>query len=143
MQARGLGDGHHLTRPVVSGVLDGVTSFVFELRPDGDSELVIIALAGELDLTNAGELEERLEPVVSVQGSRVVLDVRRVTFIDSAALHVLFRTARGLGKERFELVVEPDSTISRTFEIVKISDVATISGSVDDLRPVSRPREAR
>ena len=110
-----------------------MTSFDFEPRTDGDSEFAVIALAGELDLTNARELEERLEQVLSGQGSRLVLDVRRVTFIDSAALHVLFRIARGLGKERFELVVEPESTISRTFEIVNISDVATIGRSVDDL----------
>ncbi len=90
-------------------------------------------LAGELDLTNAGELEERLERALSVNGSRLVLDLRRVAFIDSAALHVLFRTARGLGKERFGLVVEPESPISRTLEIVSISEVATIGGSVDDL----------
>ena len=112
-----------------------MTSFDFEPRGNGDSESVVVVVAGELDLTNARELEERLEQVPSVQGSRLVLDVRRVTFIDSAALHVLFRTARGLGKERFELVVEPDSTISRTFEIVNISDVATIGRSVDDLSP--------
>ena len=95
--------------------------------------IVVLALAGELDLTKAGELEERLRQTISANGSRLVLDLRRVAFVDSAALHVLFRAARSLGKDRFGLVVEPRSAISRTFEIVSIAEVATLGRSVDDL----------
>ena len=110
-----------------------VTVFEVEHHASDDPQIVVLALAGELDLTNAGALEERVEQAVSTNGVRLVLDLRRVAFIDSAALHVLFRAARDLGKERFGLVVEPQSTISRTFEIVSVSEVATLGGSVDDL----------
>ena len=63
---------------------------------------MIVDIAGELDLTNAEDVERRLE-ALSSDTSALVLDVNRVLFIDSAALHVLFRTARRLGKERLEL----------------------------------------
>ena len=55
-------------------------------------------VAGELDLTNARDMEERLEAVAVANGQALVLDLNRLVFIDSAALHVLFRTARRLGR---------------------------------------------
>jgi len=110
-----------------------VTQFELEQRDADGLQVVILAVTGDLDLTNVQELGERLEAVVFTNSSSLVLDLTRVAFIDSAALNVLFRTARGLGKERFRLVVEPTSAISRTLEIVGISEVATLGRSVDDL----------
>ena len=110
-----------------------VTQFELEEHHADDPQVVVLSFTGELDLTNAHELGERLESIVSSSSPSLVLDLTRVAFIDSAALHVLFRTARGLSKERFGLVVEPVSAISRTLEIVGISEVATLGGSLDDL----------
>ncbi len=109
-----------------------MTQFELEEHHADDPHMVVLALAGELDLTNANELGQRLESVPSSDSS-LVLDLTRVAFIDSAALHVLFRTARDLGKERFGLVVGPVSAIARTLEIVGMSGVATLAGSVDDV----------
>jgi len=96
---------------------------------------MIVDIAGELDLTNAEDVERRLE-ALSSDTSALVLDVNRVLFIDSAALHVLFRTARRLGKERFGLVLDPNGALARTLEIVRISEVATLAGSPDELVPL-------
>ncbi len=116
-----------------------MTSFEVEQSATDDPQAVVLALAGELDLTNASGLEERLEHALTANGSRLVLDFRRIAFIDSAALHVLFRTARDLGKERFELIVEPQSAIARVFEIVRLSELAQIGDSVDHLPSARRP----
>ena len=110
-----------------------MTAFDLEPRAADDPEVVVFEVTGELDLTNAAVLEERLEGAASGNGARLVLDLRRVAFVDSAALHVLFRTARGLGKERFGLIVEPRSAIWRTFEIVCITEVATLGGSLGEV----------
>jgi len=110
-----------------------MTSYELEQRPTDDPSLVHVAVAGELDLTNAHEVEERLEAITAESGVRLVLDLNRVVFIDSAALHVLFRTARRLGKERFTLVLEPTAAVARTLAIVGISEVATLSRTPADL----------
>ena len=110
-----------------------MTSYELEQRPTDDPSLVHLDVTGELDLTNAHELEERLEAITTANGSRLVLDLNRVVFIDSAALHVLFRTARRLGKDRFSLLLSPTAAVARTLEIVGISEVATLSESPDDL----------
>ena len=114
-----------------------MTSYELEQRPTDDPSLVHVDVSGELDLTNAPEVEERLEALTAANGARLVLDLNRVVFIDSAALHVLFRTARRLGKERFALVLEPTAAVARTLEIVDIAEVATLSQAGD--QPPSPP----
>jgi anti-sigma B factor antagonist len=110
-----------------------VTSYELDQRPTGDDQLVLVEVLGELDLTNAHEVEERLEDLAGANGARLVLDLNRVVFIDSAALHVLFRTARRLGRERFGLVLDPTAAVARTLSIVGISEVATVADSLSEL----------
>jgi anti-anti-sigma factor len=110
-----------------------MTSYELAQRPTDDASLVLVDVTGELDLTNSHELEERLEALAESNGARLVLDLNRVVFVDSAALHVLFRIARQLGKDRFGLVLEPSAAVARTLAIVGISEVATISDTADTL----------
>jgi anti-anti-sigma factor len=104
-----------------------MTSYELAERSTDDPGLVLVDVTGELDLTNAHELEERLETLSELNGARLVLDLNRVVFVDSAALHTLFRIARRLGKGRFGLVLEPSAAVARTLAIAGISEVATIS----------------
>jgi anti-anti-sigma factor len=113
-----------------------MTSYELAQRPTDDPSLVLIDVTGELDLTNAHELEDHLEALTESNGARLVLDLNRVVFVDSAALHVLFRIARRLGKGGFGLVLEPSAALARTLAIVGISKVATISETPDG-RPTS------
>ena len=110
-----------------------VTSYELEERTTEASNLVVVDVGGELDLTNARAVEERLEDLAADTGSALVLDLNRVLFIDSAGIHVLFRTARRRGKERFGLVFEPTSAVARTLDIAAISKVATVAASHHEL----------
>jgi anti-anti-sigma factor len=109
-----------------------MTAYELAQRRSDDPSLVLVDVTGELDLTNAHELEERLE-TLSAEGARLVLDLNRVVFVDSAALHVLFRIARRLGRNRFGLVLEREAAVARTLAIAGISEVATISETADAL----------
>jgi anti-anti-sigma factor len=110
-----------------------VTPYELEPQVTDNPDHTLVSVAGELDLTNAGDFEERIQALMAPSGSSLFLDLRRVAFIDSAALHVLFKMADRLGKSRFGLVFEPESAITRTLEIVGVHDIATIGGSVDEL----------
>jgi anti-sigma B factor antagonist len=112
-----------------------VTSYDLFERPTDDPTLVIVEVAGELDLTNAHEVEERLGALAEREDETLVLDLNRLLFIDSAALHVLFRLARRLGRDRFGLVLQHGAPIARTLSIVGISEVARVSETPDDLVP--------
>ena len=107
----------------------------FELAHlDSDSEhCVLVSLEGELDLTNVGRLDEAIEDACPPE-SALVVDLNRVTFIDSAALHCFFRLARLRGRTRLALVVDPVAPIARALGIVDLGAVATVARTVDEAR---------
>lgn len=94
--------------------------------------VVVAALAGELDLTNARELEERLDAAADSE-ALLVVDINRVVFLDSAALHVLFKLARHRGASRLALLMEPNAAVSRTLDIVGMKHAVRVVPSLDDL----------
>lgn len=105
----------------------------YDLEIGDDAAGVIVAsLAGELDLTNAGELEERLDSAAASEAV-LVIDLNRVVFIDSAALHVLFKLAKRQPKDHLVLLMEPTAAVSRTLEIVRMKDAVGIVASLDKL----------
>jgi anti-anti-sigma factor len=107
-----------------------VTPYELEVRGQ-EHGFTVVGLVGELDLTNAEDVEREL--VRAVGGGGIVLDLNGVTFIDSAALHMLFRVARGIGDAgRFGIVLEPTALVARTLEIVGLNAVTTVRQSVDD-----------
>ncbi|HET8969328.1 MAG TPA: STAS domain-containing protein [Gaiellaceae bacterium] len=104
----------------------------YELELEERAEGVVRAsLAGELDLTNARELEERLADAAPSEAI-LVIDLNRVVFIDSAALHVLFKIAERRRNDRLVLVMEPTAAVSRTLDIVRMKDAVTIVASLEE-----------
>jgi anti-anti-sigma factor len=109
-----------------------VTLYELEVRDHDLGAVSVVALSGEIDLTNAIEVERRLEQVAGEGG--LILDLNRVVFVDSAALHMLFRIARRVqSAERFGIVLEPTALVARTLTLVGIDEVATVRPTVDEL----------
>jgi anti-anti-sigma factor len=109
-----------------------MSAYELELDDAAATGVVVAALSGELDLTNARELEERLDAAASAD-LLLVVDLNRVVFIDSAALHVFFKLARHRGRERLALLLEPTAAVSRTLDIVGLKDAVRTVPSLDDL----------
>lgn len=64
----------------------------FELDEESDRGPVL-TLAGELDITTAGQLEAAVAPVVARSPNRITVDVRGLEFADSSAIALLVRWA--------------------------------------------------
>ena len=109
-----------------------MTTYELELRESREHGHRARRSDGELDLTNAAEVEQRLEELSS-GAETLVLDLNRVSFIDSAALHVLFRVGRLRGVDGFGIVLDPDATIARTLGIVRLDDVVRVRASYPEL----------
>ena len=109
----------------------------YELELDEtDTAAIVTSLSGELDLTNAREVEERLRASAPT-GTVLVIDLNRVVFIDSAALHVIFKLARDLGRDALALVLDPEAPISRTLDIVGMRDAVTVVDSREQFERAS------
>jgi anti-anti-sigma factor len=107
----------------------------YEMELDRIAEAGVVAsLTGELDLTNAREVEERLREVAPTDGV-LAIDLNRVVFIDSAALHVLFKLARDQGPGRLAIVLDPEAPVSRTLDIVGMRDAVRVVASRDQAAP--------
>ena len=89
----------------------GVTE---ELLPGG----LALTVSGELDMATAPELRERLGAALDSGVTRIVVDLRDVTFVDSVGLAaVLHARSRLLAGGRLALVVAPDSYAQLMLEV--------------------------
>ena len=110
-----------------------MTPYELQLQESDDGAVIHIVLSGELDLTNARELELRLDEAAPAQ-ARLVVDLSRVSFIDSAALHVLFKLARMRGHD-LVIVVEPTAQIARTLAIAGLDRAVAVVPSLESVTP--------
>ena len=62
-----------------------------DTRRGGES--VTVAVAGEIDLSTAGELDAAIRAAEETELSRIVVDLSDLSFIDSTALEVLLRAS--------------------------------------------------
>ena len=107
---------------------------IFELEHlDGvPADIAYVGVSGEVDLTNANDLGEQLAAVPDTQ--KLVVDLNRVVFIDSEALHGLFDVARRRGRGRVAFVIEPSAPIATTLAIVELNRAARVAATLDEAR---------
>ena len=111
-----------------------MTSYELEVRETDLGDIAFVELSGELDLTNVDELERRLEQL-SADAAALVLDLNRIQFLDSAALHVLFSLARRLEEEGrgFGVVLGDEAPVARAISIVSLGELASVRPSLEDV----------
>jgi anti-sigma B factor antagonist len=105
----------------------------FSIRLDRPAELdgvVVVEVAGEVDLRSAPELEQELVRPAQGATSFIVLDLTRCTFIDSSALNAIVhgKTAADAAQCRFALVC-PSENLMRVLRIAGLDRVLEIHRS--------------
>jgi anti-anti-sigma factor len=97
-----------------------VDEFPVSRRRAGD--VVVVAPAGEIDLATIEELETAID-TAATEAERVVLDLREVTFIDSAGLRLVLQSSRAIGA--FSVVRGPRE-VQRVFDLVGLDGRLTM-----------------
>lgn len=81
-------------------------------------ETPLIETSGDIDHSTCGSLETALGEAIETGGTNVLLDLSRVTYIDSGGLSVLLSGVR-LMRDRGVLgVIGPNANVRRLLEIV-------------------------
>lgn len=90
---------------------------VSEERLDGT---VVAILDGELDASSVGEVAVVLRRLVENRVHRLVVDLEKVSYMDSAGINLLYAVGSDLSarQQQLHLVVVPGSPIERTLQIV-------------------------
>jgi anti-sigma B factor antagonist len=71
----------------------------FKVQSETLGGVRIIAVAGELDLNTASELEQPLEAALASEGSALVIDLSGCEFIDSTGIALIVRAWQRLGRD--------------------------------------------
>lgn len=87
----------------------------------------ILALDGEIDLHRSPEIKALLQPLVQRKASRILLDLSRVTYIDSSGLAVLIEALQRVLFDGGKLgLFGLQQTVSSIFEIARLDQVFEI-----------------
>jgi anti-anti-sigma factor len=93
----------------------------------------VVQLPAEIDLAVGAELRDRLLAGLTRDGVHLVVDARKVTFMDSTGINALVRA-----RERAELmggsihVVSDSRTVRRLLEITQLTQVLHLVAGMDD-----------
>ena len=95
---------------------------------------VLARLSGEVDMTNATYVGEELRASVPNDAVTLVVDLAGTSYLDSAAIELLFDLARRLRRrrQRLLLVVPPTSPLKRVLHLTEVGTVAPLHETVDD-----------
>lgn len=107
---------------------------ILEVESEERDGLVHVALRGELDLSTVSKVQEELDRVDAAGPPVVVLDLSKLSFLDSTGLRCVITAAeraRDAGR-RFVVVRGPDP-VQRVFSITRLEDRLEM---VDDVSAV-------
>jgi anti-sigma B factor antagonist len=82
--------------------------------------VVVVAIEGELDLCAAPELEGSLTRVAASPASSILVDLDRVSFIDSAGVHVLLQFSLAHANGTRLALTHGSRQVQRLFEITGV-----------------------
>ena len=108
---------------------------ILDVSSEDRNGLVHVALAGELDLSTVAKVQEELRRVEANAPATVVVDLSKLTFLDSTGLRCIVTAderARAEGR-RIVIVRGPDA-VQRVFTITRLDDRLEM---VDDVGSIS------
>lgn len=86
--------------------------------------LPVVAIDGEIDASNTGEIGEAIHAVLTNQATALVVDLTRTRYLDSAGINLLFALGAELRdrQQRLHLVVAGGSPIARMLAISGLAE---------------------
>lgn len=101
--------------------------FKIELHPERD--VMRVVPVGELDLTVAEALEQRLTQLHADGFRRFLLDLRRLTFMDSSGLHLILRWDEHARRNGISLdLIQGPRAVRRVFEVTGVDQRLSFVG---------------
>jgi len=134
--------------PVLENRRPGVPAFACEWR-DGGAGAAWVHVFGELDIATAPQVERALA-AASLDARLVVLDLRGLTFMDSAGMHAIVAAADLAWAEGRQFIavrgaahVDRVFTLAGTHDRVEMFDLGPAEPPAQALLHLARRRRAR
>ena len=105
-----------------------------EIEISGDNICKRIRVAGSLDTNTAPELQGKIDSDVGAEISMLILDFKKLEFLSSAGLQVVFKTKRMVESYNGKfMLVNLQPQIRKVFEIVKALDGMDVFRNDDEM----------
>jgi anti-sigma B factor antagonist len=100
---------------------------------DRAGDAAVARLAGEIDMSNAGELGTAISSRVDNESPALILDLSELSYLDSSGLSMLFELDRRLATRRqvLRIVVPPDASIRRALELGGLDASVNVDASME------------
>ena len=96
------------------------------VRTAGD--VVVAEISGEIDMSNAIDLREAMIASLTNRTAGLVVDLSEVTYLDSAAIHVVYDLRSQLAARALQLrlVVPPDAPTLSTLRLTGVPEAVPV-----------------
>lgn len=107
-----------------------LAEIVAEDRPPA----TVVAVRGEVDLSNVDVVRAAIVDAVPHDGHGVVLDLSATRYLDSSGIRLLFELAERLQgrRQRLAVVVTEAALVRRVLVLTKLDEAIPILADVDD-----------
>jgi len=99
-----------------------------DIRFEREDKTVLAVLTGEVDMSNATSVRQRIAEAVTPNDDAVIVDVSDLSFMDSAGLHAVIELGTILEERRQRLLlsVPHGSQIERSIEIIGLPRAVSV-----------------
>ena len=97
-----------------------------QLQLDEEDGVTIASVEGEIDLSNAAELEIAISQAVANEAVGLVVDLAEVDYLDSSGVTLLFNLSRRVSRRQQEFVVVVPNE-------AHVREILTLSGATETL----------
>jgi anti-anti-sigma factor len=96
-------------------------------------DLVLARIEGEIDASNVADIGSRLRSLLSNHSTAMVVDLSATTYLDSAAINLLFalRDEMGFHQQRLALVIPDGSSIGRMISLTGLDRTVAVRPTAD------------
>jgi anti-anti-sigma factor len=105
-----------------------------DVRFEREDTTVVAIVTGEVDMSNATSVRQRIAESVTPDDEALILDLSELSFIDSAGLHSVIQLGTVLDERRqqLRLCVPHDSPIGRAIEIIGLPRAVSVHRDRDE-----------
>lgn len=97
------------------------------------NEVQIFELNGELDFQSSPELRDKLQKAVQNPVSKVLINLKKVSYIDSSGLATFVEAFQKIKRSNGQLVLsELAPAVRSVFEIAKLDRVFSLAGTEEE-----------
>src|SRR4051794_40258877 len=96
----------------------------FRVSTESDGDTLIVTALGDLDIAAAERFQEELASVLAKGGSVVLLDLRKLDFIDSSGLRALASAVEPAKDKEARLLIrrDPSPAVERTLDLTGMAE---------------------